>query len=226
MRRRDFIACSIAGSSLLTLGVGSMLAHRAIDPRPPPPLLLLRTAGNQPVIDGVRQIFTPASRGRLTEVMLDCQTMFDSRALVDIVSCYAGCRVIAVLDDSTDILVSEVLRSMQTDVLMTGHHVGGSEPRSASRHTLWLAESVLNRSTSSPAGPDPADPAFAREMSVSQEPWLYDVGKLLGLVAAGQSLPSQVIGLSGDPGAGVERPAVRVSSMVAALRAPITGSEA
>jgi hypothetical protein len=226
MHRRDFIACSIAGSSLLTLGVGSMIAHSAIEPGPATPLLLLRTAGNQPVIDGVREIFTPASRGRLTEVVLDYQTMFDSRALVDIVSCYAGCRVIAVLDDSTDILVSEVLRSMQTDILMTGHHVGGSELRSASRHTLWLAESVLNRSTPSPAGLDLTDPAFAREMPASQGPWQHDVGKLLGLVAVGQSLPSRVIGISGDSGAGVDRPAVRVSSMVAALRAPTTGSKA
>src|SRR5271166_1529515 len=129
MLRRDFIASSMAGSCLLTLGITGVAAGSP----PATSTLLLRTAGHEGIAAGIREGLAQLGRAPPLELALESAVLFDGQGLADLLARYSGHRLLALTDDGTDVLLNELLRSLRADVLWNGHHVGGRDD-AHSRH--------------------------------------------------------------------------------------------
>jgi hypothetical protein len=179
-----------------------------MDVRGSSPVLHLRVSGDHAVADGAREVLTTLLPGFVAELTLNHRTLSDSQSLVDVLCRYPGHRLIAVVDDSTDVLLNEALRTVRADVLMSGHHVGGVAELSDSRHNLWVASRLASRFTA----PEP----------VNRGPWQHNLGRVLGLVATGRRVPLRLAELARSAGAKLDDTRVRMNSVIAVLRAPNT----
>lgn len=119
MQRRDFIACSILGSGALALCGELAGATTGVVSAPADPMLLIATAEFQQACDALQSGRAAAGLPKAVEITLRGSQLARYDTLAATVRACPGHRLVALLDDSGDVMLNEILRSVRPEVLTT-----------------------------------------------------------------------------------------------------------